>query len=142
MKMQFVKLYLTIFCVSLLAGCALTGQQGGQGNQPTVVAENREHPVNAYFLYSQAQLLLKVGKLDAAIEEIKLKRWQKNQEIADQKSEKYDTQRDIDRKENDLAHLRNEIDRLDHESAELEEAREWAAACLSRVRYPGGSTPR
>ena len=62
-------------------------------------------------------------KLDAVIEEIKLKRWQKNQEIAEQKSEKYDTQRDIDRKENDLAHLRNEIDRLDHEAAELEEAR-------------------
>ncbi|CAB1056123.1 Chromosome partition protein smc [Olavius sp. associated proteobacterium Delta 1] len=62
-------------------------------------------------------------KLDAAIEEIKLKRWQKNQEIAEQKSQKYDIQRDIDRTENDLAHLRNEIDRLDREATELEEAR-------------------
>jgi len=63
-------------------------------------------------------------KLDAAIEEIKLKRWQKNQKIAEQKSQKYDSQRDIDRTENDLAHLRNEIDRLDHEAGELEEARQ------------------
>jgi chromosome segregation protein len=62
-------------------------------------------------------------KLDAAIEEIKLKRWQKNQEISEQKSQKYDTQRDIDRTENDLAHLRSEIDRLDREATELEEAR-------------------
>jgi chromosome segregation protein len=62
-------------------------------------------------------------KLDAAIEEIKLKRWQKNQEIAGQKSKKYDTQREIDRAENDLAHLREEIDRLDRESGELEAAR-------------------
>jgi len=61
-------------------------------------------------------------KLDAAIEEIKLKRWQKNQEIAEQKSKKYDTQREIDRAENDLAHLRNEIDRLDREATELEAA--------------------
>jgi len=61
-------------------------------------------------------------KLDAAIEEIKLKRWQKNQEIAEQKSQKYDTQREIDRAENDLAHLRSEIDRLNREATELEAA--------------------
>jgi chromosome segregation protein len=62
-------------------------------------------------------------KLDAAIEEIKLTRWQKNQEIAEQKSQKYDTQRDIDRAENDLAHMRNEIERLNREAGELEAAR-------------------
>lgn len=62
-------------------------------------------------------------KLDAAVEDIKLKRWQKSQEIAEQKSQKYDTQRDIDRAENDLAHMRNEIERLDREAGELEEAR-------------------
>ena len=62
-------------------------------------------------------------KLDAAIEEIKLKRWQKNQQIAEQKSQKYDTQRDIDRTENDLEHLRNEIERLDREASDLETAR-------------------
>ena len=62
-------------------------------------------------------------KLDAALEEIKLKRWQKNQEISEKKSEKYDTQREVDRVENNLAHLRGEIDRLNRESNELEEAR-------------------
>ena len=63
-------------------------------------------------------------KLDAAIEEIKLKRWQKNQEIAEQKSKKYDNQREIDRTENDLSHLRHEIERLDREASELTQARE------------------
>jgi len=63
-------------------------------------------------------------KLDAAVEEIKLKRWQKNQEISDQKSRKYETQRIIDRNENDLAHLRSEIERLTKEAAELTSARQ------------------
>ena len=63
-------------------------------------------------------------KLDAAVEEIKLRRWQKSQEIAEQKSQKFDTQRDIDRAENDLAHMRTEIERLNREAAELEDARQ------------------
>ncbi len=63
-------------------------------------------------------------KLDAIVEEIKLKRWQKNQEIAEQKSQKYDNQREIDRTENDLAHLRDEIERLDREASDLTQARE------------------
>ncbi len=63
-------------------------------------------------------------KLDAAIEDIKLKRWEKNQEISEQKSEKYETQRKIDRTENDLAHLRNEIKRLSREITEFEIARQ------------------
>ncbi|MBW2479413.1 MAG: chromosome segregation protein SMC [Deltaproteobacteria bacterium] len=63
-------------------------------------------------------------KLDAAIEEIKLKRWQKNQEISERKAEKYETQRIVDRTENDLAHLRSDIERLAREAGELTEARE------------------
>jgi chromosome segregation protein len=63
-------------------------------------------------------------KLDAAVEEIKLKRWQKNQEISERKSEKYETQRIVDRTENDLAHLRNDIQRLALETSELMEAQE------------------
>jgi len=63
-------------------------------------------------------------KLDAAVEEIKLKRWQKNQEISERKSEKYETQRTVDRFENDIAHLRNDIERLARETKELIEARE------------------
>ncbi|MGB5748534.1 MAG: chromosome segregation protein SMC [Desulfobacterales bacterium] len=63
-------------------------------------------------------------KIDAAVEEIKLKRWQKNQEISERKSEKYETQRIVDRTENDLAHLRNDIERLARETDEFIEARE------------------
>jgi len=63
-------------------------------------------------------------KIDAAVEEIKLNRWQKNQEISERKSEKYETQRIVDRTENDLAHLRNDIERLARETGEFIEARE------------------
>ncbi|MDX2501104.1 MAG: chromosome segregation protein SMC [Deltaproteobacteria bacterium] len=63
-------------------------------------------------------------KLDAAVEEIKLKRWQKNQEISERKSEKYENQRTVDRTENDIAHLRSDIERLAREIKELTEARE------------------
>ena len=65
----------------------------------------------------------KIKKLDASIEEIKLKRWQKNQEISEQKSNQFETQRNIDRYENDLVHLRTEIKRLSEESVELNAAR-------------------
>ncbi|MEJ2727553.1 MAG: chromosome segregation protein SMC [Deltaproteobacteria bacterium] len=64
-----------------------------------------------------------IKKLDASVEEIKLKRWQKNQEISEQKSNQFETQRKIDRNENDLVHLRKEIKRLAEESAELKAAR-------------------
>ncbi len=62
-------------------------------------------------------------KIDAAVEEIKLKRWQKSQEISEQKARKFETQRQIDRIENDLDHLRNEINRLEGESRELTTAK-------------------
>lgn len=61
-------------------------------------------------------------KIDAAIEEIKLKRQQKDQEIAAQKSSRFDTQRKIDRTEADLSHLKSEIQRLQNETIELENA--------------------
>jgi len=64
-----------------------------------------------------------IKKLDASVEEIKLKRWQKNQEISEQKSNQFETQRNIDRCENDLVHLRKEIKRLAEESTELKAAR-------------------
>ena len=44
-------------------------------------------------------------KLDAAVEEIKLKRWQKNQAISTQKTRQFENQRRIDRAESDLSHL-------------------------------------
>lgn len=65
-----------------------------------------------------------IKKLDAAIEEIKLRRSQKNQEISEQKSRIFETQRNIDRAENDLSHLNKDIERLTNEIAGLESARE------------------
>ncbi len=82
----------------------------------------------------QAQSLLKelkdqeiahvtdLKKIDAAIEEIKLKRHQKDQQISAQKSSKFDVQRKVDRTEAELTHLKNEIQRLGSESTELERA--------------------
>ena len=61
-------------------------------------------------------------QIDAAVEEVKLKRWQKNQVIANQKSEKFETQRKIDRTEADRNHLKEEIARLDAEGHELTNA--------------------
>ena len=63
-------------------------------------------------------------KLDAAVEEIKLQRSQKNQDIADQKSRKFELLRKIDRIEGDLSHQRQEIERLTDEAKELQAARE------------------
>ena len=62
-------------------------------------------------------------KLDAAVEDIKLKRWQKNQLISDKKSQHHETQRRVDRAENDLAYLRKDIERLGQEVYGLESAR-------------------
>ncbi len=63
-------------------------------------------------------------QLDAAIEAIKLDRWQKNQAIAEHKTQKFDLQRTVDRLENDLKHLRGEIERLTRERTELLSARQ------------------
>jgi len=62
-------------------------------------------------------------QIDAAIEQIKLRRHEKNQEIAVQKNQKFESQRHIDRLETDLAHFKSNVDRLGHEVQELENAR-------------------
>jgi chromosome segregation protein len=59
-------------------------------------------------------------KIDAAVEEIKMRRWQKNQEISGQKSRQFETQRSLDRTETDLQHLKQEIERLALEVTGLE----------------------
>ncbi|MCP4353344.1 MAG: chromosome segregation protein SMC [Desulfobacterales bacterium] len=64
----------------------------------------------------------KLNKLDAAVEEIKIQRTRKNQEISRQKSDKFETQRKIDKNENDLEHLKKEVERLGNESEELKSA--------------------
>ncbi|MBW2662465.1 MAG: chromosome segregation protein SMC [Deltaproteobacteria bacterium] len=66
----------------------------------------------------------KLKKLDSVIEEIKFNRSQKNQEIADQKTSIFETQRNIDKIENDLFHLRKDVKRLFKEAEELEGAHE------------------
>jgi chromosome segregation protein len=48
-------------------------------------------------------------KLDAAVENIKLERSEKSNEIAKQKNTRYDIQRRLDTLENDMAHLRRQI---------------------------------
>jgi chromosome segregation protein len=60
--------------------------------------------------------------IDAAVEEIKLKRWQKNQEIAAQKSQYHEIQRNIDRIETERGHLKREVERLGTETTALEQA--------------------
>lgn len=61
-------------------------------------------------------------KIDAAVESIKLERWQKSQEISAKKSSQFETQRKIDRCEADRKHLKNEIERLAQEIHQLEQA--------------------
>ena len=65
----------------------------------------------------------RLKRLDAEVEKIKLQRAEKNEQIADQKSRKFETQRHIDRTENDLIHLHEDVDRLTYELGELESAR-------------------
>ncbi len=61
----------------------------------------------------------RLNRLDAAVEEIKLRRSQKNQEISKQRSDKFELQRRIDRAESDIGHRKNEIERLIQEAGNL-----------------------
>jgi chromosome segregation protein len=64
----------------------------------------------------------RLNQIDAAVEEIKLKRWQKNQEIAQQKTRQHEIQRRMDRTEGELRHARADVDRLGEEIHELTKA--------------------
>jgi chromosome segregation protein len=66
----------------------------------------------------------RMKKIDAAIEDIKLKRQNKDQEIATQKANLFEAQRKIDRTEAERSHLGKEIQRLDSETTEINKARE------------------
>ncbi|WP_419663388.1 Smc: predicted chromosome partition protein [Desulfosarcina variabilis str. Montpellier] len=59
-------------------------------------------------------------KIDAVIESIKLRRFEKDRTIATQKSRKFEIHRKIDRMEADLAHMKTDRERLTREVAELE----------------------
>ena len=65
----------------------------------------------------------RLKKIDAAVEAIKMKRWQKNQEISAQKSQTFEAQRKIDRMESDIGHQRNEVERIANEVVGLEAAK-------------------
>lgn len=80
----------------------------------------------------------RLKKVDAAIEEIKLKRQQKDQQISAQKSTRFETQRSIDRTEADLSHLKNEIQRLHNETIELERAKKDLAAKSENIESEVG----
>ncbi len=75
-----------------------------------------------------------IKQLDAAVEEIKIQRWQKNQEIAEQKSRQFELQRQIDKTENDMAHLREETQRLGTEVESLDNTRAEIAGKNERMR--------
>jgi len=75
----------------------------------------------------------RLNRLDAAVEEIKLRRSRKNQEISTQRSHKFELQRRIDRVESDLGHRRNEIDRLIQESENLKKLYEELASKNQKI---------
>lgn len=64
----------------------------------------------------------RLTRLDAAIEEVKLARTRKGQEIAEQKSRLFEAQRNADKIENDLAHYNNDLESLHDEIEGLETA--------------------
>ena len=64
----------------------------------------------------------RLKNLDAEVEKIKFRRSEKNQEISNQKSRIFETQRNIDRMENDIDHFRKDVERLINECGELESA--------------------
>lgn len=70
----------------------------------------------------------RLKKIDSAIEAIKLRRFEKDRDIATRKSRKFDIQRKIDRMEADLAHMKTDRERLVGEVAGLESARTDLAA--------------
>ena len=67
------------------------------------------------------EYISELKKLDAAVEEIRVRQIQKDQEISTYKSDKFEIQRKIDRTENELNHLKKESKRLETESSTLQE---------------------
>ena len=65
----------------------------------------------------------RLKQIDAAIEGIKMRRSEKDRDIASQKTRKFEIQRTIDRLESELAHMKTERERLVAEVAELETAK-------------------
>jgi chromosome segregation protein len=68
---------------------------------------------------SDLQQTTQLKRVDAIVEDIKLKRSKKDQEISQQKSQQFETQRKTDRMETELNHSRIEIQRLSKEVDDL-----------------------
>ena len=62
-----------------------------------------------------------LGKLDAAVEEIKLLRSEKSRAISELKSETFEKQRSIDTIENDLKHFRSDLERISRQISHFQE---------------------
>jgi chromosome segregation protein len=71
---------------------------------------------------SDLQQLSQIRTLDAAVEKIKINHWQNNQEISNQKAERFELQRQIDNSETGLEHLRKQKELLSDEIKTLESA--------------------
>lgn len=67
MKMQFVRCLLIMLCMTFFAACAVTGQDS-RGEDRIPMADTRERPVNAYYLFAEAHLNLTNGNVDGALE--------------------------------------------------------------------------
>ena len=66
----------------------------------------------------------RLRKIDAAVEQIKLQKERKNQEISEQKAERFEKQRALDRLETNLSHYRDDVERLAGEITGLESAQQ------------------
>lgn len=69
----------------------------------------------------EIEYITELKKLEASVEEIRVRQIQKDQEISTFKSGRYEIQRKIDRTENELAHLKKESKRLETEAKTLEQ---------------------
>ncbi len=80
----------------------------------------------------------RLNKLDAAVEDIKIRLARKNDEIAKKKERKFEIRRKIDRKESDLDHFKKDVIRLDSEISgmdqTLKELEKKSAAMLVEIR--------
>ncbi len=78
--------------------------------------------------------ITRIGKLDAAIQEIKLAKETKERELAEQKEAKHELQRRIDKTENDLDYFRKDKQRLDAETEQLQQGKEQLLEKIERLK--------
>ncbi|MGD8251440.1 MAG: chromosome segregation protein SMC [Desulfobacterales bacterium] len=74
-----------------------------------------------------------INTIDAAVEDIKLRRFQKSQEVAEQRSRQFDLQRSIDKLESGLSHMTGDGERLSAEIGALEETRGQLAGKNTKI---------